>query len=57
MTTNAVTIERESALDWGLVDDLADPGQTVAHAEDWAQKTLAMPATVVPSREKAKTWP
>ena len=41
MTTNAVTIERESALDWGLVDDLADPGRTVA----------------VPSREKAKTWP
>lgn len=36
-----------NALDWGLVDDVALAGETVARAEEWAGKTLAMPAATV----------
>jgi len=32
------------ALDWGLVDALAEPGQTVATAADMAHRVAAMPA-------------
>lgn len=35
------------ALNWGLVDDIAPQGQSLARAEDWAKKTLAMPAATV----------
>ncbi len=37
----------DGALDWGLVDEIAPQGQTVVRAEEWAQKTLAMPAATV----------
>ncbi|NKB44647.1 MAG: enoyl-CoA hydratase/isomerase family protein [Alphaproteobacteria bacterium] len=35
------------ALSWGLVDDIAPVGQTQPRAEEWARKTLEMPAATV----------
>ena len=35
------------ALSWGLVDDTAPAGQAQARAEEWARKTLEMPAATV----------
>ncbi|MBT4739981.1 MAG: enoyl-CoA hydratase/isomerase family protein [Rhodospirillaceae bacterium] len=37
----------KDALSWGLVDDVAPAGQTQTRAEEWARKTLEMPATTV----------
>lgn len=37
----------DDALSWGLVDDVAPAGQTQARAEEWARKTLEMPAPTV----------
>jgi enoyl-CoA hydratase len=40
-------IDAATSLDWGLVDELADDGKTVAAAMEMARKTSEMPATAV----------
>ncbi|MEQ8509203.1 MAG: enoyl-CoA hydratase/isomerase family protein [Rhodospirillaceae bacterium] len=40
-------LRADQALEWGLVDGLAKTGETTKHAEQWAQKTLEMPAPTV----------
>lgn len=40
-------MDAATALDWGLVDAIADDGETVAVAQEMARKTSQMPATTV----------
>ena len=45
--TASKRISARQALDWGLVDELAEDGQTVEKAQAMAEVVLAMPAATV----------
>jgi enoyl-CoA hydratase/carnithine racemase len=37
----------EEAFRWGLIDEIAEPGQALARARDWAQRVAKLPPTAV----------
>ena len=46
-------VEAEEALCWGLVDEIAGDGRTLAHARDWAERVARLPPNAVRMSKEA----
>ncbi|HUJ03276.1 MAG TPA: enoyl-CoA hydratase/isomerase family protein [Rhizomicrobium sp.] len=46
-------IEAEDALSWGLIDEIASDGRTLAHARDWAERVTRLPPNAVRMSKQA----